>query len=194
MAEFRDLQGNVSSGGIGADALALQFLILTATRTDEVLWARWSEITLEKREWLGPADRMKSQHPHKVPLSGAAIAILEGMPRVDGNPYIFPGRERPSVDARRLYKLACRAEGSGGKQPRRPNKQPAMLTPNSFARLLRAMGAIRRPVISDQDSETGVVMRPNIHARSQRPRWRMRSATRQSGPIDVAMPLRVGAN
>jgi integrase len=137
MAEFRDLQGNVSSGGIGADALALQFLILTATRTDEVLWARWSEICLEKREWLGPADRMKSQRPHKVPLSGAAIAILEGMPSVDG-PYILPGRERPSVNARRLYKLACRAQGSGGKQPR--NKKPAMLTPNTFSRLLHAMG------------------------------------------------------
>jgi integrase len=141
MAELRDLQGNVSSRGIGVDALALQFLILTAARTDEVLWARWSEIILEKREWLGPADRMKSQRPHRVPLSGAAIAILEAMPRVEGNLFVFSGRDRPPVEARRLYRQACEhAQKDKEEQPRRPNKAPAALTPNTFRRRLRALG------------------------------------------------------
>lgn len=60
----------------GAGALALRFLILTASRTNEVLGARWSEIDEAKREWLIPADRMKGGRAHRIPLSNEAMAVI----------------------------------------------------------------------------------------------------------------------
>ncbi len=72
-------------------ALALRFLILTATRTSEVLQTQWSEIDLETAVWTIPASRMKARREHRVPLSDAAIDVLGALPRIDGNPYVFPG-------------------------------------------------------------------------------------------------------
>jgi integrase len=57
--------------------LALQFVILTATRSGEVRGATWEEIDLENKLWRIPAKRMKMDTPHTVPLSEQAIAILE---------------------------------------------------------------------------------------------------------------------
>ena len=59
----------------------LEFLILTATRTNEVLRATWPEINLDEKTWTIPGTRMKSGREHRVPLSDRAVAILE---RVDG--------------------------------------------------------------------------------------------------------------
>jgi integrase len=70
---------------------ALEFTILCAARTNEVLSAQWSEIDLKARLWSIPAARMKSGKPHTVPLSDHVVAILKGLPRVDGCPYVFPG-------------------------------------------------------------------------------------------------------
>ena len=50
-------------------ARALEFTILTAARTGEVVGARWSEIDLETNAWIIPAARMKSRREHRVPLS-----------------------------------------------------------------------------------------------------------------------------
>lgn len=72
-------------------ALALRFLILTATRTSEVLKAQWSEMDLPAGIWTLPASRMKAQRKHRVPLPDAALAILVGLPRSEGHPYVFPG-------------------------------------------------------------------------------------------------------
>lgn len=72
-------------------ALALRFLILTATRTSEVLQAQWQEIDLESAVWIIPAKRMKARREHRIPLSGAATAILEALPSINGTPYLFPG-------------------------------------------------------------------------------------------------------
>lgn len=57
-------------------SLALQFLILTATRTSEVLQALWNEIDLEAAVWTIPAERMKAGREHRVPLSDAAMRVL----------------------------------------------------------------------------------------------------------------------
>ena len=57
--------------------LALEFLILTASRTSEVIKAEWSEINIEEKRWIIPADRMKMKKEHAVPLSPAALAVLE---------------------------------------------------------------------------------------------------------------------
>ncbi len=75
----------------GVSAQALRFLILTATRTSETIGATWNEIDLEDRIWTIPGDRMKAKQLHRVPLSEAATALLEALPRVVDNPYLFPG-------------------------------------------------------------------------------------------------------
>lgn len=77
-------------------ARALEFLILTASRTGEVLGAKWCEIDLEGGVWTIPANRMKAQREHRVPLSDAALAILRVMePPGAKNPdsYVFPGQK-----------------------------------------------------------------------------------------------------
>jgi len=61
----------------GTAALALEFAILTAARTSEVLDARWEEIDRIAATWTVPAARMKSNRPHRVPLSDAALSVLE---------------------------------------------------------------------------------------------------------------------
>lgn len=58
-------------------ALALEFVILTATRTSEALGAKWGEIDLAKAVWTIPAERMKAGKEHRVPLSPRAVEILE---------------------------------------------------------------------------------------------------------------------
>ena len=83
---FDELSRNSS-----VSALALQFLILTATRTLEVLHAEWSEIDLPSGVWTVPASRMKTRREHRVPLSDSAMAVLEVLPRIEGYPYVFPG-------------------------------------------------------------------------------------------------------
>ena len=72
-------------------ALALRFLILTATRTSEVLQAQWQEIDQEAAMWTIPADRTKTKREHRVPLPDAAMAVIEALPRIEGSPYMFPG-------------------------------------------------------------------------------------------------------
>lgn len=70
---------------------ALQFLILTATRTSEVLNAEWHEIDIGKATWQIPAERMKANREHRVPLSKQAMDLLLCLPRIKGNSFIFPG-------------------------------------------------------------------------------------------------------
>jgi integrase len=72
-------------------ARALEFAILTAARTGEVLGARWDEINMADRLWTIPAARMKAGKEHRVPLSDAALAILEKMAEQRSGDYVFPG-------------------------------------------------------------------------------------------------------
>jgi len=84
----------------GVGPSAVEFLILTATRSGEVRGATWSEIDLDQKIWTIPAARMKMEREHRVALSDAAIAVLKSMTRVDGWEYIFPGarQTRPMSD------------------------------------------------------------------------------------------------
>ena len=70
----------------GVGAKALQFLILTAARTGEVIGARWSEIDLERRIWTIPGERMKAGKEHRVPLVDGAMRLLGPRPDNDGLP------------------------------------------------------------------------------------------------------------
>ena len=74
----------------GFAARALEFVILTAARSGEVRQARWTEINLQARTWTVPADRMKAEKAHTVPLCGDAVTLLESMPRLANEPHIFP--------------------------------------------------------------------------------------------------------
>jgi integrase len=76
-------------GGIASSAL--EFAILTAARTNEVVGARWSEIDLPERLWTIPAERMKVGKEHRVPLSDAAVAIVKQMQTVRSSDFVFPG-------------------------------------------------------------------------------------------------------
>lgn len=73
----------------GVAARALEFVILTATRTNEVLGARWDEIDLSNATWTVPAGRMKGSREHRVPLSAPAVALLKAAYVQDGNPFVF---------------------------------------------------------------------------------------------------------
>ena len=75
----------------GVGARALEFLILTATRSGEVRGATWAEVDLEKAIWTIPAKRMKAGAEHRVPLSSEAIKLLNELPRVAGTDLLFPG-------------------------------------------------------------------------------------------------------
>ena len=72
---------------------ALEFTILTATRTNEVIKARWSEFDLDRKTWVVPVGRMKSKREHRVPLSDAAVAALKAV-KGRGKRYVFPGQKR----------------------------------------------------------------------------------------------------
>lgn len=71
-------------------ARALQFLITTACRTSEVLHAQWSEIDLKNKLWTIPKERMKSRRAHRVPLSEAALEVLDAV-KGRHERYLFPG-------------------------------------------------------------------------------------------------------
>lgn len=79
----------------GVASRALEFTILTAARTNEVLQAEWSEFDLDLKTWFVPAERMKSKREHRVPLSDAAVAAINGVRRRSER-YVFPGHKRGS--------------------------------------------------------------------------------------------------
>ena len=79
----------------GTAARALEFAILTAARTGEVIGAQVSEIDLENKVWIVPADRMKAGNEHRVPLCERAIDIVKEISRDEKNAHVFPGRYSP---------------------------------------------------------------------------------------------------
>ena len=75
----------------GISPKALEFAILTAARTGEVLGARWNEIDLDQKIWTVPAQRMKGAKEHRVPLPNRATAILKELATARTGEVVFPG-------------------------------------------------------------------------------------------------------
>jgi integrase len=75
-------------------AQALEFCILTAARSGEVLGMRWSEVDLEKGIWTLPPHRMKAGREHRVPLSERAVAILKQLAEIKTGDFVFPGQSK----------------------------------------------------------------------------------------------------
>ena len=95
-----------ASGAWLGTKLAFRFLVLTAARSGEVRNARWDEIDLEAATWTVPADRMKSGREHRVPLSAAALAVLERAREIaDPSGLIFPSVSGRAMSAMTLTKL-----------------------------------------------------------------------------------------
>jgi integrase len=74
-------------------ALALEFAVLTAARSGEVLGARWEEIDLDRAVWIVPATRMKAGCEHRVPLSKRALKIVATIHQSRNGDYVFPGQK-----------------------------------------------------------------------------------------------------
>lgn len=74
----------------GMGARALEFAILTAARSGEVRGATWAEIDLDAALWVVPAERMKAGREHRVPLSDAALAVLNALPKDPESGLVFP--------------------------------------------------------------------------------------------------------
>jgi integrase len=97
-------------------ALALEFVILTATRTSEVLGATWGEVDLAKAIWTIPATRMKAGKEHRVPLPVRAIEILE-VTKLHGKDWLFPAERGHKLSDMamsmllRRMKLDCTVHG-----------------------------------------------------------------------------------
>jgi integrase len=96
----------------GVAARAVEFAILTAARSGEVRGARWSEVNLAEKVWRVPASRMKGNREHIVPLSEAAVALLD---RVEHGPgdlvFHIDGRELSEAGVGKITKLAAGTAG-----------------------------------------------------------------------------------
>ena len=84
-------------------ARALEFAILTAARTSEVLQAKRSEIDRAARMWIVPAERMKMRREHRAPLSAAALKIIDALPR--DSKFLFPGKHGKPLERRTLLRV-----------------------------------------------------------------------------------------
>ncbi|SED77926.1 Integrase [Rhizobiales bacterium GAS188] len=80
----------------GLASLAMQFLVLTAARSGEVLGARWDEVDIKAKLWTVPGARMKGHREHRVPLADAALAVLEEAAKVRDprSDFVFPGQRK----------------------------------------------------------------------------------------------------
>lgn len=92
-------------------ARALEFLILTAARTNEVLEAQWSEFDLDKGVWIVPAERMKSEREHRVPLCERAIEILMEMKASKSRKWVFVGPRKEPLSNMALLMMVRRTTG-----------------------------------------------------------------------------------
>jgi integrase len=75
----------------GTAALGLAFALLTASRTGEVIGARWKEIDQRAAIWIVPGERMKAGREHRVALSGPALLVLERAAQLRQSEWVFPG-------------------------------------------------------------------------------------------------------
>ena len=90
----------------GTAALATEFIILTNCRTSEAIEARWAEIDMVEKRWTIPAARMKAAKEHTIPLSDAALAVLQRLKaETKEGEFVFPGGKKNTT----LSNMACLA-------------------------------------------------------------------------------------
>lgn len=128
----------------GTAARALEVLILTACRSNEVLGARWAEIDMEAQAWSIPAERMKSGRPHRVPLAPRVVEVLEGLSgsREPGG-QVFEGRGvgKPLSDMALVMAVRRLNKEAGGTWVDQVTKAP--IVPHGFRSTFRDWAAER---------------------------------------------------
>ena len=95
----------------GLAARALEFAILTACRSGEARGARWSEFDLRDKTWTIPAERMKAKREHQIPLSDAALALLNSLPK--DTDVVFSGTKGQALTDMSLTSVIRRMNGNG---------------------------------------------------------------------------------
>jgi integrase len=93
-------------------AMALEFLILAAARSGEVLGARWDEFDLAARIWVIPAARMKAGREHRIPLPVRGIEIVERMEGIRSGDFVFPGQRRGQGLGQGALRRICTGAGT----------------------------------------------------------------------------------
>jgi integrase len=91
-------------------ARALEFLVLTAARTGEVIGARWKEIDFKNRLWIVPAERMKAGKEHRVPLCPRALSVLQATKPegVENGAFVFPGSQPRKTQSNMVFLMLLR--------------------------------------------------------------------------------------
>jgi integrase len=89
MAELEKIESPAST--------AARLLILTGARSHMVRFAAWHELDLQAGTWALPAERMKMRQAFAIPLAPEVVRMLEALPRIEGSPYLFPGRGKSGV-------------------------------------------------------------------------------------------------
>jgi integrase len=105
MAELRQQEG--------VAACALEFAILTAARTGEVMGAKWDEIDLDAKLWTVPGARIKAGKEHRVPLSDAGLTILAKMAARRESDFVFPGGKAGRPLSNMAFLMTLRRMGHG---------------------------------------------------------------------------------
>jgi integrase len=89
--------------------LAFELLILTASRTSEVLGMKWDEVDFTNRVWTVPSERMKAKKAHRVPLTPHSVEILQRAKKIGRTEeYVFPGRSEGKSLSNTVFLMALR--------------------------------------------------------------------------------------
>lgn len=94
----------------GMGARALEFAILTAARSGEVRGATWAEIDERASVWTIPAERMKADKEHRIPLTAPALELLRKLPKIEGSNLIFPSAKNTALSDMTLTAVLRRIE------------------------------------------------------------------------------------
>lgn len=124
----------------GIATLALEFTILTATRSNEIFGATWDEIDQKAKIWTIPAGRMKADREHRVPLSDDAISLLEKVPRLENNNHVFPaarGGKLSNMSLTAVIKRIHEAELRAGRKGFIDPRQNKVVTTHGFRSTFR---------------------------------------------------------
>jgi integrase len=103
LEDLRKIEGHEST------KLAFELLILTATRTSEVLGARWEEIDRAAKTWTIPGARIKAGREHRVPLSSRCLELLDRATAIsNGGEFVFPGRSPKAPPSNMVFLMLLR--------------------------------------------------------------------------------------
>jgi integrase len=129
----------------GISPRALEFVVLTAARSGEVLGAKWCEIDIQAGTWTIPASRMKARKDHTIPLSGEAVDLLKALPHFEGSDFIFPAPRGGMMTDMALTQLVRRMDAelvkAGGAGHRDSRQGGRVVTVHGFRSTFRDWGA-----------------------------------------------------